>query len=45
MNNLILKSPQNWQTALCLPYVQITGTVSLAGSVLVLLLWNRVLCC
>lgn len=27
MNNLILKSPQSWQTSACLPFVQITGTV------------------
>lgn len=27
MNNLILKSPQSWQTSVCLPFVQITGTV------------------
>lgn len=27
MNNLILRSPQSWQTSSCLPFVQITGTV------------------
>ena len=27
MNNLVLKGPQNWQTSVCLPFVQITGTV------------------
>tara|TARA_B110000046_G_scaffold160832_1_gene174176 strand:- start:1564 stop:1926 length:363 start_codon:yes stop_codon:yes gene_type:complete len=27
MNNLILRSPQTWQTAACLPFVQIEGTV------------------
>jgi len=26
-NNLVLKGPQNWQTTVCLPFVQITGTV------------------
>ena len=27
LNNLILKSPQSWQTSVGLPYFQITGTV------------------
>ena len=27
LNNLILKSPQNWQTSAGLPFFQITGTV------------------
>jgi len=28
LNNLILKSPQNWQTTVGLPFFQIEGTVS-----------------
>ena len=27
LNNLILKSPQNWQTSVGLPFFQIEGTV------------------
>ena len=27
LNNLILKSPQNWQTSVALPFFQIEGTV------------------
>ena len=27
LNNLILKSPQNWQTSVALPFFQIQGTV------------------
>ena len=27
LNNLILKSPQNWQTTIGLPFFQIEGTV------------------
>ena len=27
LNNLILKSPQEWQTAVALPFVRIQGTV------------------
>ena len=27
LNNLILKSPQNWQTQVALPFFQIEGTV------------------
>ena len=27
LNNLILKSPQSWQTSVGLPFFQITGTV------------------
>jgi hypothetical protein len=27
LNNLILKSPQDWQTGVALPFVRITGTV------------------
>lgn len=27
LNNLILKSPQNWQTTVGLPFFQIEGTV------------------
>ena len=29
LNNLILKSPQEWQTSVALPFVKIEGTVSL----------------
>lgn len=31
LNNLILKSPQNWQTSAGLPFFQIQGTVRLAA--------------
>ena len=30
LNNLILRSPQTWQTSVGLPFVKIEGTVSLA---------------